>query len=114
MLRPGGIYVQNVIDYPPGRFIRAELATVAAEFPHVALIAPPEAIAGEQGANFLIVASDAPLPLDAVRDRGWPSLDPKARACSSGAELTAIRRRGAGVDRRLRPGGPTARDRLNG
>ena len=39
---PAGIYVQNVIDYPPLRFIRAEVATVAAEFPHVALVAPPE------------------------------------------------------------------------
>ncbi|MCM0675000.1 fused MFS/spermidine synthase [Micromonospora phytophila] len=67
--RPGGVYVQNVIDYPPLRFIRSELATVAAEFRHVALIAPPAALAGEQGANFLIVASDAPLPLDAVRGR---------------------------------------------
>ncbi|MEV4841836.1 fused MFS/spermidine synthase [Micromonospora matsumotoense] len=69
VLRPGGIYVQNVIDYPPGRFIRSELATVAAEFDHVALVAPPEAIAGQQGSNFLIVASDAPLPLDALRTR---------------------------------------------
>ncbi|MEV4828294.1 fused MFS/spermidine synthase [Micromonospora sp. NPDC049257] len=69
VLRPGGIYVQNVIDYPPGRFIRSELVTVAAEFEHVALVAPPEAIAGRQGSNFLIVASDAPLPLDALRTR---------------------------------------------
>ncbi|MEH1012043.1 fused MFS/spermidine synthase [Micromonospora sp. CPCC 206060] len=69
VLRPGGIYTQNVIDYPPGRFIRAELATVAAEFPHVALVAPPAGIAGTQGANFVIVASDSPLPLDALRTR---------------------------------------------
>jgi spermidine synthase len=67
--RPAGIYVQNVIDYPPTRFIRAEVATVAAEFAHVALIAPPQALAGDEGANFLIVASDAPLPVDAVRAR---------------------------------------------
>ncbi|WP_247662633.1 fused MFS/spermidine synthase [Micromonospora sp. U21] len=84
--RPGGVYVQNVIDYPPLRFIRAELATVAAEFAHVALIAPPEALAEEQGANFLIVASDAPLPLAAVRAR----LDEVDRRVSllSGADLT--------------------------
>ncbi len=67
--RPGGVYVQNVIDYPPMRFIRSEVATVAAEFRHVALVAPPAALAGEQGSNFVIVASDAPLPLDAVRGR---------------------------------------------
>jgi spermidine synthase len=69
VLRPDGIYAQNVIDYPPGRFIRAELATVADVLPHVALIAPPDAIAGETGANFVIVASAAPLPLDALRSR---------------------------------------------
>ncbi|MEV4823543.1 fused MFS/spermidine synthase [Micromonospora sp. NPDC049274] len=84
--RPGGVYVQNVIDYPPLRFIRAELATVAAEFTHVALIAPPEALAEERGSNFLIVGSDAPLPLAAIRAR----LDEVDRSVSllSGADLT--------------------------
>ncbi|MFF0121316.1 fused MFS/spermidine synthase [Micromonospora arida] len=84
--RPGGVYVQNVIDYPPLRFIRAELATVAAEFGHVALIAPPEALAEEQGSNFLIVGSDAPLPLEAVRAR-LAEVDPKV-SLLSGAALT--------------------------
>ncbi|GAA0535236.1 hypothetical protein GCM10010172_15490 [Paractinoplanes ferrugineus] len=69
VMRPTGIYVQNVIDYPPDRFIKAELATVAAVFPHVALIAPPDALAGERGANFVIVASRSPLPLDAIRPK---------------------------------------------
>ncbi|MEU5913652.1 fused MFS/spermidine synthase [Micromonospora sp. NPDC047527] len=84
--RPGGVYVQNVIDYPPLRFIRAELATVAAEFTHVALIAPPEALAEERGSNFLIVGSDAPLPLAAVRAR-LDQVDPTV-SLLSGAELT--------------------------
>ncbi|MCG5442815.1 fused MFS/spermidine synthase [Micromonospora sp. NIE79] len=84
--RPGGVYVQNVIDYPPLRFIRAELATVAAEFRHVALIAPPEALAQEQGSNFLIVGSDAPLPLEAVQAR-LAAVDPKV-SLLSGAALT--------------------------
>jgi len=65
--RPTGIYVQNVIDYPPLRFIRAEVATVAAEFPHVALVAPESSLAGETGSNFLIVASQAPLPIERIR-----------------------------------------------
>ncbi|MEU4239576.1 fused MFS/spermidine synthase [Actinoplanes sp. NPDC026619] len=67
VMRPAGIYAQNVIDYPPDRFIKSELATVAAVFPHVALIAPPGALAGDHGANFVIVASKSPLPLDAIR-----------------------------------------------
>ncbi|SCL40570.1 hypothetical protein GA0074692_5866 [Micromonospora pallida] len=88
VLRPGGIYVQNVIDYPPLRFVRAETATVAAEFRHVALVAPPAALAGEYGANFLIVASDAPLPLAAVGER-LGTLDAPTRLLS-GADLTAF------------------------
>lgn len=67
VLRPGGVYAQNVIDYPPDRFIKAELATVAAVFPYVALIAPPAALAGQVGSNFVIVASKSPLPLTAIR-----------------------------------------------
>ena len=81
VLRPGGVYVQNVIDYPPLRFVRAELATVAAEFTHVALIAPPEALAGQRGSNFLIVASDAPLPL-AARPRPAGRRSTRPSACS--------------------------------
>ncbi|WP_326561188.1 fused MFS/spermidine synthase [Micromonospora sp. NBC_01796] len=69
VVRPGGMYVQNVIDYPPLRFIRAELATVKAEFTHVAVVAPPNAITGARGANFLIVAADTPLPIEALRTR---------------------------------------------
>jgi hypothetical protein len=65
--RPSGIYVQNVIDYPPLRFIRAEVATVAAEFAHVALVAPESSLAGETGSNFLIVASQSALPIDRIR-----------------------------------------------
>ncbi|RKN44247.1 fused MFS/spermidine synthase [Micromonospora endolithica] len=83
--RPGGVYVQNVIDYPPQRFIRSELATVGAEFGNVALIAPPGALAGTDGANFLIVASDAPLPLAAIQTR-LAQVDPAA-ALMSGAAL---------------------------
>ncbi|MEU8815328.1 fused MFS/spermidine synthase [Actinoplanes sp. NPDC048796] len=67
--RSSGIYAQNVIDYPPNRFIRAETATVAAAFPHVALIAPQKAIDGKAGSNFVIMASKSPLPLDAIRSR---------------------------------------------
>ncbi|MFI5935843.1 fused MFS/spermidine synthase [Actinoplanes sp. NPDC051494] len=68
VVRPGGLYAQNVIDYPPNRFIRAELATVASVFPHVALIAPKAAIEGTTGANFVIVAAKQPLPLPDIRN----------------------------------------------
>jgi spermidine synthase len=68
VLRADGIYAQNVIDYPPNRFIKSELATVAAAFRYVALVAPQEALDGGTGSNFVIVASKSPLPLAALRD----------------------------------------------
>jgi spermidine synthase len=69
VLRPGGVYALNVIDYPPARFIRAELATVAAVFDNVAMVSTDAGIAGRSGANFVIFASDSPLPLDVLRPR---------------------------------------------
>jgi spermidine synthase len=73
VLRPGGVYVLNIIDYPPDRFLRAELATVAAVFDHVAVVSTAQALApqarGRAGANFVVVASDSPLPLEPLRAR---------------------------------------------
>jgi MFS family permease len=63
VLRADGVYTQNVIDYPPDRFIRSELATVAAVFRYVALVAPQDALDGATGSNLVIVASQSPLPL---------------------------------------------------
>ena len=87
VLKPDGVYAQNVIDYPPGRFIRAELKTVAAVFPHVALIAPPAALAGETGSNFVIVASRSPLPMTFLRDA--LDLADEPVTLLSGAELNS-------------------------
>ena len=68
VLVPGGVYALNVIDYPPNRLIRAELATVRASFAHVAVVAPEPALAGGgRGSNFLVLASDLPLPLVQLR-----------------------------------------------
>lgn len=89
VIRPNGVYIQNVIDYPPLRFIRAEVATVAAEFAHVALIAPPDALAGVRGANLVIVASDTPLALDALRARLHTSVDEPVTLLGGG-ELDAF------------------------
>ena len=61
VLRPDGVYALNLIDGPRLRFARAELATIAAVFRHVALVAPPAALRGETGSNFVVFASDAPL-----------------------------------------------------
>ena len=62
LLRPDGIYVANVIDGGPDRLVRAEAATLAEAFPHVAVIAPPEGT-GDAPANHVLVASASPLAL---------------------------------------------------
>ncbi len=63
VLRPGGVYVLNVIDNPPLDFARAETATLLAAFADVAVMAPPTAVAGETGGNLVLVASDRELPV---------------------------------------------------
>lgn len=61
VMRPDGLYVLNLIDYPPLRFARSETATLAAVFRHVAVLAPPSSLAGDQGGNFVLAASDRPF-----------------------------------------------------
>lgn len=77
-LRPGGFYLLNLIDYPPLGFARAEAATLAAAFDHVAVIAPPGYIAGITGGNFVLVASDSTLDFEALRT----ALDRRARTAT--------------------------------
>ncbi len=73
VLRPGGVYVLNVIDFPPLAFAEAEAATLLAAFEDVALMAPP-AVRSERGGNLVLVASDRALPVDRLgslaADRG--------------------------------------------
>jgi spermidine synthase len=74
VLRPGGIYAVNIIDYPPLRLARAQLATFAEVFDHVALWGPASRVAGTSGGNLILLASDAPFSeaalLAADRQRG--------------------------------------------
>jgi spermidine synthase len=67
VLTNDGLYVLNVIDSPPSKFVKAEIATVQAAFPHVAVLSYPEALAGKAGANFVVVASAKPLALAAMQ-----------------------------------------------
>jgi spermidine synthase len=68
VLRPGGLYVLNLIDYTPLRFARSETATLAAVFPHVAVIAPPGLLGDLQGGNFVLAASDRPFDVSRLHD----------------------------------------------
>jgi hypothetical protein len=74
VLRPGGVYVVNIIDYPPLRFVRAETATLASVFAEVAVIARQRTVDGEAGGNLVLYASDTPLDRAAVEASiaTWP------------------------------------------
>ncbi|HEX2041447.1 MAG TPA: fused MFS/spermidine synthase [Acidimicrobiales bacterium] len=66
LLRPGGAYILNIIDRPPLRFARAEVATLKRAFEQVAVIAPPPLLEGDEGGNFVLVASDVPVDAESI------------------------------------------------
>ncbi len=65
-LRPGGVYAMNVIDAGPLDFVRAAGATLGRVFAHVAVQARFDAQRVQEGENFMVFASDRPLPLAAL------------------------------------------------
>ena len=75
-----GVYVANLIDHGPLAFARAAVATTGEAFEHVVLFAEPRDLAGEDGGNLVVVASDAPLDAAAAAERvrerglGWSFL----------------------------------------
>ncbi len=85
-----GVYVANVIDHGPRDFLRAELATVQDVFDHVAVLGPADRFGPRDqpaGGNVVVVASSAPLDLDAI----------EARIGGRGGEAVALA--GADLDR---------------
>ena len=76
VLRPRGVYVLNVVDLPPLSFARAETATLLAAFGVVALLAAPGVVEGETGGNLVLVASDEPLPVEALAERTAAGQEP--------------------------------------
>ncbi|MBK5224472.1 MAG: fused MFS/spermidine synthase [Acidimicrobiia bacterium] len=85
VLRPGGVYVLNVIDGGPARFARAEAATLAAEMHHVAVIVPSGPTGGAP-VNHVLVASDEPL--DHLLSPG--AIDPADGEVLVGTDLDAF------------------------
>ncbi len=73
-----GFYVMNLIDHGPLDFLRAELATARAVFPHVAVVTVPERF--DVGGNFMLVASKRPIPRASI----------VAEAARLSLEVTAI------------------------
>ena len=83
-----GVYAVNLIDHPPLAFVRAELATMRAVFPHVVLLARAPVLAGDDGGNLVAVASRSPVPVEALRGT-LPDFD-SAWQVAEGAALDAF------------------------
>ncbi|WP_280907738.1 fused MFS/spermidine synthase [Streptomyces sp. SAI-117] len=62
-LGPGGCYAANLADGPPLAHLRGQIATAAARFPELALVADPTVLRGKRFGNAVLVASDTPLPI---------------------------------------------------
>jgi spermidine synthase len=81
VLAPDGRYVQNLIDGPALRFVRAEAATLHTVFEHVAVITWDATFDGSSGGNVVLVASHQPFDPAAI--------DAAVRADTAGARVLA-------------------------
>ncbi|BBC33458.1 Spermine synthase [Streptomyces graminofaciens] len=63
VVKSGGVYAANLADGPPLAHLRGQIATAAAVFPELALVADPTVLRGKRFGNAVLVASDHPLPL---------------------------------------------------
>jgi spermidine synthase len=63
VLRPGGLYAANLADGPPLAHLRAQVATAAAVFPELCLVADPAVLRGRRFGNAVLAASDRALPV---------------------------------------------------
>ncbi len=64
VLRPDGLYLANVADRPPLTVLKAEVATAAAVFEHVAVVAEAGMLRGRRYANAVLVGSKRPASWD--------------------------------------------------
>ncbi|MER8090804.1 fused MFS/spermidine synthase [Streptomyces sp. NPDC094048] len=68
-LRDGGTYAANLADGAPFDFLRSQLATFAAVFEELALIAEPAVLRGRRFGNVVLVASRTPIDTAALTRR---------------------------------------------
>ncbi|WP_030869277.1 spermidine synthase [Streptomyces sp. NRRL S-37] len=84
-LAPGGVYAANLADGPPLAHLRGQIATAAARFAELALIADPAVLRGKRFGNAVLVASDAPLPIAELTRRA--ASDPHPARVQHGRDL---------------------------
>ncbi|MHA6794869.1 spermidine synthase [Pseudonocardia bannensis] len=80
-----GIHAANLADGPPLHFARAQVATAAAVFPELALLASPEVLRGRRFGNLVLAAGRRPLPVRELTRAA--AADPFRARVESGREL---------------------------
>ncbi|MFC9280053.1 spermidine synthase [Streptomyces collinus] len=85
-LKPSGVYAANLADGPPLAHLRGQIATAAARFPELALIADPAVLRGKRFGNAVLAACDLPLPLPELTRRA--ASDPHPARVEHGRRLT--------------------------
>ena len=78
VLRPGGVYVVNLIDDPPQRQARRMVATLATSFAETVLLAERPVLSGRRTGNLVAAAADRTLPVAKLAKRSNDVLDPEA------------------------------------
>jgi spermidine synthase len=73
VLRPGGVYIANLIDEAPLRRVRRQLATIAQALGEPTLLAERPVLRGRRAGNFVVTAGRT-LPLARLR-RGLGEVD---------------------------------------
>ncbi|MFF7328606.1 spermidine synthase [Streptomyces sp. NPDC090306] len=84
-LKPGALYAANLADGPPLAHLRGQIATAAARFAELALIADPTVLRGKRFGNAVLVAGDLPLPVAELTRRA--ASDPHPARLEHGAAL---------------------------
>lgn len=105
VLRPGGIYLINVIDHGEAKFAKAEIKTVQAEFAHVAVIARKNEFTGESGGNFVVAASDQPIDVPGIAAKLEPNMEVRDRLDDFVGDAPVLTDDYAPVDQLLTPYG---------
>ncbi|MPY36275.1 spermine synthase [Streptomyces adustus] len=85
-LKPGGLYAANLADGPPLAHLRGQIATAAARFGELAVVADPTVLRGKRFGNAVLVASDLPLPVAELTRRA--ASDPHPGRVEHGRALT--------------------------
>ncbi|MBC9725228.1 spermidine synthase [Streptomyces sp. TRM68367] len=85
-LAPGGCYAANLADGPPLAHLRGQIATAAARFTELALVADPAVLRGKRFGNAVLVAADHSLPVAELTRRA--ASDPHPARVEHGKALT--------------------------